>query len=74
MTLESPKNWRESAIDRLTKMELEQETKRDKAEEEIEKIVGILDIGVFHTLRYLFKDWEEAEEKMSVYGERIANL
>ncbi len=74
MTLESPKNWRESAIDRLTKMELEQETKRDKAEEEIEKIVGILDIGVFHTLRYLFKDWEEAEEKMSVYGERLANL
>ncbi len=74
MTLESPKNWRESAIDRLTKMELEQETKRDKAEEEIEKIVGILDIGVFHTLRYLFKDWEEAEEKMSLYGERLANL
>lgn len=74
MTLESPSNWRESAIDRLTKMELEQETKRDKAEEEIEKIVGILDIGVFHTLRYLFKDWEEAEEKMSLYGERLANL
>ena len=35
MTLESPTNWRESAIDRLTKMELEQETKRDNAEEEI---------------------------------------
>ena len=74
MTLESPTNWRESVIDRLTQMELNQETKRDKAEEEIEKIVGILDIGVFHTLRYLFKDWEEADEKASEYGERLANL
>jgi hypothetical protein len=67
-------DWKESAINRLTEMELEQETKRDKAEEEIEKIVGILDIGVFHTLRYLFKTWEEAEEKMSEYTERLANL
>jgi hypothetical protein len=74
MTLESPTNWRESAIDRLTKMELEQETKRDNAEEEIEKIVGVLEIGMFHTLRYLFKDWEEADEKMALYGERLANL
>jgi ribose 5-phosphate isomerase len=74
MTLESPTNWRESAIDRLSKMELEQETKRDKAEEEIEKIVGILEIGMFHTLRYLIKDWEEADEKMALYGERLANL
>jgi ribose 5-phosphate isomerase len=67
-------DWKESAINRLTEMELQQETKRDKAEEEIEKIVGILDIGVFHTLRYLFKTWEEADEKMSVYSERLANL
>jgi len=74
MTLESPANWRESAIDRLTKMEAEQETRRDKAEEEIEKIVGTLEIGMFHTLRYLFNDWEEADEKMALYGERIANL
>jgi len=72
MTTET--NWRDSAIDRLTKMELEQETKRDWAEEEIEKIVGILDIGMFHTLRYLFKTWEEADEKMSEYTERLANL
>jgi len=74
MTLESPTNWRESAIDRLTKMELEQETKRDNAEEEIEKIVGVLEIGMFHTLRYLFNTWEEADEKMALYGERLANL
>jgi hypothetical protein len=74
MTLESPTNWRESIIDRLTKMELEQETKRDNTEEEIEKIVGTLEIGMFHTLRYLFKDWEEADEKMALYGERISNL
>lgn len=67
-------NWKESISTRLQKMELEAEQRRDKAEADIEAITGILEIGQFHTLRYLFQKWEEAEEKMTEYGERLSNL
>ena len=67
-------DWKVSIETRLQKMELEAEQKRDKAEADIEAITGILEIGQFHTLRYLFQKWEEAEEKMTEYGERLSNL
>ena len=72
MTTET--NWKESFSTRLQEMELKAEAKRDKAEAEIEEITGILEIGQFHTLRYLFRTWEEAEEEMTKYGERLSNL
>ena len=67
-------DWKESISTRLQKMELEAEQKRDKAEADIEAITGVLEIGQFHTLRHLFQKWEEAEEKMTEYGERLSNL
>lgn len=72
MTTET--NWKESAYARLQGMELEAEAKRDKAEAEIEEIVGILEIGQFHTLRQLFQKWVEADEKATLYGERLSNF
>lgn len=72
MTTET--NWKESIANRLAKMEREAEERRDKAEADIEAITGILEIGQFHTLRQLFQKWEEAEEKMTEYGERLSNL
>lgn len=72
MTTET--NWKESAYVRLQEMELTAEAKRDKAEAEIEEIVGILEIGQFHTLRQLFQKWVEADEKATLYGERLSNF
>jgi len=74
MTLESPTNWRDSAINRLTQMELNQEAKRDKAEDSIKEIIGEIDSETFMKLRALFDIWQIADEKMADYGERLANL
>ena len=74
MPLESFTDWRERAINRLTQMELDQEAKRDKAEDLIKEIIGEVNSTTFMRLRSLFDEWQIADEKMALYGERLANL
>lgn len=72
MTTET--NWKESAYARLQEMELTAEAKRDKAEAEIEEIIGISDPITFNKLRVLFGTWEAQDEKATLYGERLSNF
>lgn len=72
--LTSSASWKERAEIRLAAREAAAEKRRDDAEADIEKIVGILEIGQFHTLRHLFQKWEEAEDDMSAAAERLNSL
>jgi hypothetical protein len=67
-------DWKEALRLRIQEAEGKAEKRRDKAEEDIFKIIGDLPPIAFLTLRTLFEEWEEASADMEKFTERLTNL